>query len=500
MKIIKLLFSRFTVFTISIIIQILFYIVAIVHFSGTMLVSIIGLIVSAAVFISVISRDLNPAQTILWITVIMLLPIAGVTLYLLLGRSLWSKKTKERMHKSFFKQAKTVNETDDLPEKYRGQIEYLRVKAKTCAYKGCKTKYFVDGATFFADMIAELNNAKKYIFMEYFIIEKGVLWDEILPVLERKVKEGVSVYLMYDDIGSLPKLPSLYYKELCKKGINCVKFNKYLPVITNLHNNRDHRKITVIDGVTGYTGGLNIADEYVNKAGKDYYWKDTGVKIVGNAVGEMAEQFMQLYEIASKTEMNFDSFICDIPLLSQENGVVVPFGSGPDFFYKSPVAEEAILNMIDQSEEEIIITTPYLICDYNLNRSLVRAVARGVNVKIVIPEVPDKKLVYIMTKSNAKYLSDRGVKIYKASGSFLHAKNIVADKTAAITGTVNFDYRSFLHHFENGVWMCETNAVSELYADVASLCAESNSFEKGLDMNVFARLLSGVMKVFTPLF
>ena len=500
MKIIKFIFNRFTIFSIAIIAQILFYILWALYFADTQIMWFIGALAGVIVLLNIIARNLNPAQTLLWTTAVMSFPIAGVTLYLLLGRSLWSKKTKDRMRKSFFKQAKTVNVTEDYPQKYRGQINYIIEKAKTCAYRGSETKYFESGENFFADMVKELAAAKKYIFMEYFIIERGKLWDKILPVLEKKAKSGVPVYLMYDDIGSISKLPSSYYKRLNEKGIRCVKFNKYYPVITNIHNNRDHRKITVIDGAVAYTGGLNIADEYVNEAGRSYYWKDTGVKIKGNAVGEIAEQFMQLYEIASKQELDFDSFIYDKPLISNENGIVVPFGSGPDFFYKAPVAEEIMLNMIDQSDSEIIITTPSLICDYTINRSLVRAVARGVDVKIVLPDVPDKKIIYIMTKSNAKYLRDNGVKIYRATGSFLHAKSIVSDKIAAVTGTINFDYRSFLHHFENGVWMCETNAVNELLNDVSSLCTEKNEFGKDLNMRLPARLLAGVLKIFTPLF
>ena len=183
-----------------------------------------------------------------------------------------------------------------------------------------------------------------------------------------------------------------------------------------------------------------------------------------------------------------------------EDGVVIPFGTGPAFFYRCPLAEESLLNMINQASREIIVTTPYLIVDYSLNRALVSAVARGVEVKIAIPDIPDKKIIYLLTKNNALYLQKNGVKIYRAKGCFLHSKSIVADGEAAIVGTINFDYRSFIHHFENAVWMCGTKAVEGLIKDVNSVCSEENLFGEDLDLNLGKRLVANMLKIFTPLF
>jgi len=500
MKLLKLFFNRFVFITLAILLQMALYVLLLFGLLDYWWFLAIQVVVSTVVFLRVNVRDVNPAQQILWITVILMLPILGSALYLMIGDSKWTKGAKRRLEAIFSKQVTVVNATAELPEKYAGQINYLKTKARTNAYRGCATRYFPTGEKYYEALLEDLKSAEKFIFMEFFIIERGKMWNSILEVLEQKVAEGVEVRVMYDDIGSVTKLPGGYYKKLNKKGIKCIKFNKYRPFVTNLHNNRDHRKIVIIDGKIGYTGGINLADEYINADGRDYYWKDTGVRICGNAVGELAELFMQSYETFSGKKMEFDDYICHQPIGGSDRGVVVPYGTGPAFFYNCPLAEESFLNMINQASREIIITTPYLILDYSLNRALCSAVARGVDVKVVIPDVPDKRIIYLITKNNAEYLYKNGVKIYKADGSFLHAKSIIADGEVAIVGTINFDYRSFIHHFENAVWMYDTDAVYSLHEDVLSLCCDKNYVGDRIRNNLFERLASAVLKIFTPLF
>ncbi len=501
MKIIKLLFNRFTFIALAIILQMgLYTILALGLSSYYYAISIALRVVSLFVIIRVINRDINPGQQILWVTVIAIFPIAGLMLYLMIGDAKWSSRSKERMRRSFYKQIPVVNKTENLPERYAGQINYITTKTPTNAFAGCATEYFPTGEKFFASLKKDLASAKKFIFLEYFIISSGSMWNEIEEILLKKVDEGVEVRVMYDDIGSMKNLKNNFDSQERKKGINCIKFNKFRPFVTNLHNNRDHRKIAVIDGKIGYTGGINLADEYINADGRDYHWKDCGVRIYGNAVNEFTEQFMQLFEIASRKHINFEQYSCNEVINTGEKGLVVPFGAGPYFFYKCPVAEEVFLNMISQARKEIIITTPYLILDYSLNRALVSAAARGVDVKIAIPDVPDKKIIYLITRNNALYLQNNGVKIYRAKGSFLHSKSIVADGEVAVVGTINFDYRSLIHHFENAVWMYDTVALKELLEDVNGICSSANEYGSDLDMGFFARLFATLCKLFTPLF
>ena len=503
MKLFKLLFNRVIFVSLAIILQIAVYVLLVMELLNYWWFFVLSAIISTVIFLRVNVKNSNPAIKILWVCVILLLPLLGFVLYVMLGESRWTKRQKKKMRRILERQIEEFSPAQSLPEKYAGQIKFLKTTAKTCAYSSCRTKYFPTGEEYFADLKEKLALAEKFIFMEFFIIEQGEMWNAILEILERKVAEGVEVRVMYDDIGCVMKLPSNYFKKLRKRGLKCLRFNKYLPFVTNLHNNRDHRKIVIIDGKVGYTGGINLADEYINRAGNSFYWKDTAVRIEGNAVNELTEMFLQLWGITEsvfeKRNYEFSSYAYSNPLHS-EDGIVVPFGSGPSFFYDVPVAEEAFLNMIANAQREIIITTPYLIIDYSLKRALSSAVARGVDVKVVIPDVPDKKIIYLMTKVNAEYLAGQGVKIYRATGSFLHAKSILADGEAAIVGTINFDYRSLLHHFENGVWMYNTCAVSGLKKDVDELTSDENYFGDKLKVKGIARLFASLLEIFTPLF
>ncbi len=501
MKIFKLIFNKLFIISIAIILQMAIYTLLFIFGLQFLAVQILFYLLSIIVFLRVLTKDILPEQRLLWTALLFVLPVVGLCIFLMLGDSKWTKKAKDRMRKSFFKQAISVNPTDDLPKEYKGQANYLISSAKTRAYARCSTKYFASGEEYFDSLLKDLSTAKKYIFLEFFIIEKGKMLNPILDILEQKVRDGVEVRMMYDDIGSVRKVPARFYKTLRKRGIKCLKFNTYKPFVTNLHNNRDHRKIIVIDGVIGYTGGINLADEYINEGDRDYHWKDTGLKVYGNAVGELAEQFLQLYEITARREkFDFDKYICKDTIDAGEDGYVIPFGTGPKLFYEHPVAEQSFINMINDAKKEILITTPYLIVDHALNSALAAAVLRGVDVKIAIPDIPDKKIIYLITKSNAEYLLDKGVKIYRATGSFLHAKSIVADGEVAIIGTINFDYRSFLHHFENGVWLCKTPSVTALREDCLAICAEENNFSTGVTLGFTSKLAATFLKIFTPLF
>lgn len=501
MKLFKLIFSRFFIISVAIILQMVFYVLLIAYGVHKILpVSIIITVAGVAVFLRVLTRDIMPEQKLLWTALLGFVPLVGIGLYIMIGGSRRGPRAKEHIRNLFFRQAPSVNPAEDIPEDVAGQVKYLINNAGTAAYRGNSTKYFACGEDYLKALLSDLKRAEKYIFMEFFIVEPGKMLDPILDILEEKAKDGVEVRMMYDDIGSVWKVPGNYFKKLKKRGIDCVKFNKYIPFVTNQHNNRDHRKIVVIDGKVAYTGGVNLADEYINE-GIDFYWKDTGVRIEGNAVGEFAELFLQLYGMTVKDyKLDFAKYINPETVDTGEGGIVVPFGSGPSFFYNTFIAAEAFINIISGARRELILTTPYLIADYSLMRALCMAVARGVKVKVVIPDIPDKKVIYFITKKNAERLKQKGVEVYRSTGAFLHAKSIVADGTTAIVGTINFDYRSLIHHFENGVWMHGSRAVGELYADVTALCCKENVFDRRKRNGFFARLLADILEIFAPLF
>ena len=372
------------------------------------------------------------------------------------------------------------------------------------AFTATDTKYFDCGEKFFEDLIIELNKAEKFIFMEYFIVERGKMFDRILEVLLRKAKEGVEVRLMYDDVGSLPHIKHSFNRKISKMGIKCIRFGKLKPIVSAVYNNRDHRKITVIDGKTGYVGGINIADEYINETHPLGYWKDTAVRLKGAAVASLSLMYLQMFDMAQNATEPFEKYIYasfgdEQQEKTQDCGVVIPFGDGPKPIYRDYVARSVYLNIINQSQQDLYITTPYLIVDDAFVDALRRAALRGVNVNIIIPAVPDKKAVYCMTRQGCGKLVDAGVKIYSYTPGFIHAKGIVADGKVGVVGTINLDYRSFVHHYECGVFMYDAQAVTELQQDMFAVIAQSQPMLTNVKLRWWEKVVCVFANVFRPL-
>jgi cardiolipin synthase len=365
-------------------------------------------------------------------------------------------------------------------------------------FKDCSQRYFSSGEDYMASLLEDLRRAEKFIYMEYFIIEEGKFWTAILSVLKEKVLSGVDVKVVYDDIGCMTKLPGNYYKTLKRYGILATPFSKIRGSADSEFNNRSHRKITVIDGKVGYTGGVNIADEYINE--KDVYghFKDGGVRIEGESVWELTKLFLIDYGMNAKNP----------PFISNENfpqnkvdgsGFTIPFGDGPMPLYTYRVSKSAIQNMVNSANEYAYITTPYLIIDNALCQDLENCALRGVDVKIIIPGVPDKKIVYEITKSYCERLVRSGVKIYVYKKGFIHAKNYLVDDKFAIVGTSNLDYRSLVHHLENGVWMYKCDCIKDIKSDFVSTLNECELFKPRKRNNFVVRFLRSVVRIFAPL-
>ncbi|MDE5592792.1 MAG: cardiolipin synthase, partial [Clostridiales bacterium] len=319
-------------------------------------------------------------------------------------------------------------------------------------------------------------------------------------ILKQKAASGVEVRVVYDDIGCMMTLPGSYYKQLRKMGIKAVPFSRLRGQANNEFNNRSHRKITVIDGKVGYTGGVNIADEYINRIQKFGHWKDVGLRLQGEAVNELTRLFLIDYGISDKhADDNFADYFryeqCE------QDGYCIPFGDGPKPVYDRHVAKSVILNMLNQAKRYVYITTPYLIIDSELIEALENAAIRGIDVRIITPHIPDKKLVFLMTRSHYNRLMTAGVKIYEYESGFVHAKTYISDDETAMVGTVNMDYRSLVHHFENGVWIYKHSVIGDIKNDFLATLDKSIQFELGMiKENMFQRFIRAMAKVFSPLF
>jgi len=462
------MFSRYSICAVVICLEIalLLYVVFGNISTVAYLLAVIALTAIPA-FLSLINKDANPEYKVPWVFIILALPLFGPLIYVLFYHRRMSKREAKHLG-GIFEMLRGDGARDENlqaladEEKSAAGKAYAILKDFPVAgiYRDTVSRFFGTGEQFFASMISDLMEAKSFIFLEYFIIDEGELWSEIHDVLVKKVSEGVDVRLIYDDIGCMKTLPAKYPRLLRKEGIKVYRFNEVNPRVSAVHHNRDHRKICVIDGVVGYTGGVNIADEYVNKINRFGYWKDGGIRLEGRAVEGLLKLFLSSWDYSAHTVSDYGRFLSTVkPAAAPDNGYYIPFGSGPAPIYKRPAGKNAFLNVINQAQRYVYITTPYLIIDYDLTEALCNAVYRGVDVRIITPGIADKKIIKVLTKSAYPYLIDAGVKIYEYRPGFIHEKTLVSDDKYAIIGTINFDYRSLVHHFENAVWMCLTPTV-----------------------------------------
>ena len=383
------------------------------------------------------------------------------------------------------------------------QSQYIANNTFLPVYNNTFNKYFESGELFFDSLIEDLKTAKNFIFLEFFIIGNGVLWNSILDILKQKVKEGVEVRVVFDDVGSFKVLPYKYNKILESFGIKCVVFNPITPVLSLVHNNRDHKKIAIIDGKIAYTGGVNIADEYINKLQKFGHWKDNGIKLTGDVTKSFTLMFLETWHYFRDSSEDCSIYLNTPPIIKNENynGYVHPYVGDP--MSDNNVSRGIYLNIINNATDYIYITTPYFALDQEFFSALTTASKRGVDVRIITPHIPDKTYIFRVTESYYKELIKHGIKVYEYTPGFMHAKTIIADDKIATVGTVNFDYRSFYHNYECGVWLYDTDSINDIKNDI------EKTFEKSLEIDenfiktniTFVKRLSGeILKLFAPLF
>lgn len=463
------------------------------------------LLISIVVLIWLINSNTNPSYKLAWTIPILILPVFGGIFYLLFGTSKVSsrlKKNRESQQKFktlYLNQEPSVLETvkKEFPS-YYPQMNYT-LGVGYPVYPNEHTEYFSLGDEKFPQMLAELKKAKKYIFMEYFIISEGKMWTEIEKILIQKVKEGVEVRVIFDDCGSWGLLPKHYEKKLNQAGIQCRIFNPIRPSLTITMNNRDHRKILIIDGKVGFTGGVNIGDEYINLKDIHGHWKDAAVMIRGQAVNTLLSLFFEMWNLILPDDKDVSFYYTTFDRVSNPDGYIQPYGSDP--FSEDNVGENIYLNLITKANREILIMTPYLIIDNELTTMLCLAAKNGVRVKILTPHIADKWYVHLMTCSSYPQLIKAGVEIYEYTPGFVHSKVFVADGEIATVGTINLDYRSLYLHFECGTILYRTKAVKQIQEDILNTLSVSQkiTLEDCDKIRWYHRLFQRLIKVFSPL-
>lgn len=471
-------------------------------------VAVLDWLILVLAVLHVANRDMVPETKVPWILCIVALNVFGVAIYVVFSSNRPTKRQRKRFLAVHDKAAPysvrkyTEAEAEECLGAWADESEALYLENRAAIlYGNTKTEYFSLGEDFAKRLFEDLKRAEKYIFLEFFIIAKGKLWSGILDILTRKVQQGVEVRVIYDDVGSMGRVHVRYHKTLQKLGIKCVKFNPFKPVITNVHNNRDHRKIVVIDGKIGYTGGINLADEYVNIKPPYGHWKDSAIRLEGEGVKSFILMFLSVYSLQAKTKEDFGKYVPEEYGEFENEGFVQPYGDGPRPLYGRHLGEDVYINILNGAKKYVYITTPYLIIDYRMREALTLAARRGVDVRLITPHIPDKKIPFALTRSNYMALIKGGVKIYEYTPGFIHAKSFVCDDEVGVVGTINLDYRSLLFHFEDAVFMYKTKALKALKADMdATFAVSALQTEEDAKKSVVWRWICEIAKLFAPLF
>ena len=505
----KLLFQRVVVVSFCIAIQAVFLILGIGVLSGYYRwFSIVMEVLSWIAVIVIVSNRTDPGYKIAWIIPILAFPVFGILFYLLFGGNRLSRRLKKKMHA--VEQIHRDNLSQDVGVLRREaalsvdaalQSNYLAGIACCPVCENTETTYYGSGEAAFGDMLEAISRAERYIFLEYFIIHTGRMWDEILKLLRKKAAAGVDVRVIYDDFGCITTLPGGYYKKLEAVGIRACAFNPYVPVLSSRLNNRDHRKFLIVDGEVGFTGGVNLADEYINEVRRFGYWKDTGARIEGEAVWSLTSMFLSMWNYIVHSTEDYSRFM---PAQHQKapfenDGFVQPYGDSP--LDHENVGENIYLNIINRAKNYVYIFTPYLIIDHEMLTALCNAAKDGVDVRIVTPGIPDKKMIFLLTQSYYAPLIQSGVKIYQYTPGFIHAKCFVCDDEIATVGSVNLDFRSLYLHFECGVFFYRSAVVAQVKEDCLNTfaCSEQMTAEFCRNRPVPVRLLQSVLRLLAPL-
>jgi len=452
-----------------------------------------------------IGNNHNTSYTALWLVIILLLPVFGFLLYLLWGRGATKGRKSKRIQEalirgsSYYQQDPRVYAELEKLHPWRKRMAGFLLREGFPLYQNTQYCYFPLGELQFEQMLADLEKAERFIFIEYYILATGRLWDRIHDVLRRKASQGVEVRILFDDLGSIITIPQSLIAQLKNEQIQVQPFNPVHRYISRLYiNYRNHQKIVVIDGNIGYTGGANLADEYANFYPKYGHWKDTGIRLEGDAVWSLTVTFLQMWETESGVQEDYRNYRPTVKVPS--DGFCHPFADGPLNLHNP--AENMYRQVISNAKEYVYITTPYLVVDKSMSDTLCTAAKAGTDVRIITPKVYDQWYVHIVTRSNYGRLLEAGVRIYEYTPGYIHAKTILSDDDQAIIGSINMDYRSFNLQFENGVWLCGASVLKAMKDDILATIAVSEE----IDLHSWrrrpwtAKILEKVLRIFAPLF
>ena len=454
----------------------------------------------------IVGSKSNPGYKIGWLIIVLGLMPFGSVAYLLLGGNHLSGFNQRRLRTMERKIRRNLGEEcgrsaslgELMGEDAGCMARYLEQTTHCPVFGNTRTKYYPLGDDCYDDILEALRGAERYIFIEYFIIEEGKLWNSVLDIAREKAARGVEVRVIYDDIGSISTLPGDYPVRLEQMGIQCRVFNRFVPVVSLRQNNRDHRKYMIIDGRVAFTGGINMADEYINVKRRFGHWKDAAIRLEGDAVWSMTVSFLSMWDFTHSEEERFTPFRPG-PAQGGASGYVQPYHDCP--WDNEAVGQSVYLHLIYRAKRYVYITTPYLVIDYSLTMALTTAAKSGVDVRIITPHIPDKKTVFEMTRSYYEELIEAGVQIFEYEPGFIHAKNFVVDDLWATVGTVNLDYRSMFLHFENGVLLYGTPSVADIRDDFLDTQTRSLlvTLEDCRSISVLHRTFRDLLRLFAPL-
>lgn len=501
-KIINVLFNRVTISIVLLLLQLCWVLLFIYKFSRySTEITLLFTILSILMFLKIIVSKDNPTIKIAWIALIGLVPVFGSLFYLILSNKKPTRKLKKNIEDNEDILRKTqFSKEIEMDDRVKGISNYISSNNLFPAYKNVKVKYFELGDLMFQSMLEDLKKAKKFIFFEYFIVAEGKMWNDMKEIFIEKAKQGVDIRIMYDDLGSLPVLPKNFKQELESYGIKVVAFNPLVPFLALAMNNRDHRKILVIDGNVGYNGGINIADEYINLTSRFGHWKDTGLRLEGEGVYNLTLMFLLIWNVYHKENLS-ETISKYMPTISgiEEKGYVQPFSDSP--LDNELVSENLYMDILWQAKDYAYIFTPYLVSDNEMILALTMAAKRGVDVRIVVPKIPDQKIVHKLMESYYGPLMEAGVRIYLYTPGFIHAKSYVSDDRLAVVGTINMDYRSLYLHFECGVFMVDVDAIKDIKQDCINMFSISEELSlKDVEYSVLKRIQQSILRILSPIF
>ncbi len=505
----RLLDRRFFI-ALLILVQIVFLIAMLLRSYNAKWVAALLVAFSVVTALHLLMRPDKSAYKLSLVFLILMFPVIGGALYWIfhfqttsVGFRRGLEKHEKEAHEAFEEEAKKQDDFSlamkEAPES-RKLLHYMRNNTPFPVCRNTDSTYFASGKEMLEPLLADLQSAERYIFLEYFIIEEGEMWNAILKILRKKVKAGVDVRVIYDDLGCILTLPPNYAKKLRSYGIQCQQFNPFHPFLTSIQNNRDHRKIAVVDGKVAYTGGINLADEYIDRKIKHGRWKDSGIRLCGDAAWSFTVIFLQTWNfLTRKPHAPYEDFRpMSEAATTGYDGWVLPYSDSP--VDKENVGEHIYLRIIEQAQDYLYITTPYLMVDDSMLSALKLCAKSGVDVRIITPEIPDKKTVHFTTRSYYQQLILSGVKIYEYSGGFIHAKSFASDDTIATVGTVNLDFRSLYLHFECGACLYRTSSIQDIKADYLKTLESCRQVtEKDCKRNLFVSFWRSICRIFAPL-